>query len=403
MDVKPEKMTDEELAEAYRLLLSGNAESRRVAAEQVAAHIAALTAERDAALAKVTRAEANHAAIQGSLTETRVERDALRERVQALEHDVKGYGELMLLLGDAMGMGSVTGMALVERARRLVKARDAMDRERNEAALRMEAAESRLSGILQWARADPTTPDAEWWEGYGDAQLEVRGLLGEDAPKAGGCVWNQCTAASNDCLGGCRSKQEHDQYHRRAVAEEAERCPGPATCTCRPGHRRTDCPALVGAPSFPCCGGSDEHPPAHTQDCSTRETPSEPSTAEAFATVREQLSAHAPCSPFSSHQRSVAAGLDALSLLERRMGAQQRALRQGISALDSLLGDSDLPDDIRPGVLAMQAMRAALTSSPPVFTIEEVEKAVNYAIEIDAPTRRGVLRTLRDYLAAIRT
>lgn len=22
---------------------------------------------------------------------------------------------------------------------------------------------------------------------------------------------------------------------------------------------------------FPCCGGSDEHPPEHTQDCSTRE------------------------------------------------------------------------------------------------------------------------------------
>lgn len=51
------------------------------------------------------------------------------------------------------------------------------------------------------------------------------------------------------------------------------------------------------------------------------------------------------------------------------------ALEMCVSALDGLLGDSDLPEADRPGVLAMKAARAALQGAPsgyrPVETSEE--------------------------------
>lgn len=56
----------------------------------------------------------------------------------------------------------------------------------------------------------------------------------------------------------------------------------------------------------------------------------------------------------------MANGTAALALPEN---AYEAAIRDCISALDVLLGDSDLPDDDRPGVLAMQRAMALLNGT----------------------------------------
>lgn len=103
----------------------------------------------------------------------------------------------------------------------------------------------------------------------------------------------------------------------------------------------------------------------------------EPTTAEAFATVRAEL----------LHQQYPENGptMAALSLLERRMGAMERAARL-------VLGCG--------GVAGFDKLRSALTGGPPVFTLEEVERALAVAKvgTSDAPRADPalVLRTLRE-------
>ena len=108
---------------------------------------------------------------------------------------------------------------------------------------------------------------------------------------------------------------------------------------------------------FPCCGGSDEHPPQHTQDCDMRPAPpaAEPTTAEAFSTVRTY------CAKWGDGDKP----LTALSLLERRMGAMEAAARALIAgAKEGCIIVADV-----------NALESALTDALPVFTLEEVESA----------------------------
>lgn len=48
-----------------------------------------------------------------------------------------------------------------------------------------------------------------------------------------------------------------------------------------------------------------------------------------------------------------------------RLETLEAAGRMALSALDGLLGDSDLPDDDRPGTMAMRALSAALPAPAP--------------------------------------
>lgn len=86
----------------------------------------------------------------------------------------------------------------------------------------------------------------------------------------------------------------------------------------------------------------------------------EPTTAEAFATVREALSLAFSC----------ASGTDAktaLALLERRMGAQERAIRDALA--------HGCIRDVASCVYCA-ALSSALTDAPPAFSLEEVRQAV---------------------------
>lgn len=158
--------------------------------------------------------------------------------------------------------------------------------------------------------------------------------------------------------------------------------------------------AMGAGQSLHCCGTTTD---AHLDGCPHAQTMAmlaavsaspEPTTDEAFATVRRFVERHdvqcgsliapVPCD-CGAEQR-----LAALSLLERRMGAMGRTIREA-------------PHDetcAAPGTTApCNCWKAsALADAPPVFTLEEVERAVNRAIDIDAPTRNGVLCSVRDAL-----
>lgn len=98
------------------------------------------------------------------------------------------------------------------------------------------------------------------------------------------------------------------------------------------------------------------------------DAPPEPTTAEAFATVRQAL-------------ESVGYGrgqgcFSALTLLERRMGAMARAARAVLAEFD----DARLSDLFGPEAAAIRGLRAALTDALPVFMLEEVEEAMRRAV-----------------------
>jgi hypothetical protein len=95
-----------------------------------------------------------------------------------------------------------------------------------------------------------------------------------------------------------------------------------------------------------------------------RATHSEPTTAEAFATVRKVLGRYPECQQDEVDDDNAQ---DALSLLERRIGTMGRAAHEVVRV--ALTG----PGTIEPDVFkAVQRLELALTDAPPVFTLEEV-------------------------------
>lgn len=323
--------------------------------------------ERQDVAAKLRAAESCIAALTSDLAESRASSDdyrhgceeltrdraTLRGRVTALEHDAKGYGELMLLLGDALGMDSVTGVALVERARRVVAERDAMGRERNEAALRMEAAESRLAAIRQRAREHATVgsialnamslPDAEPADAGRAADSYI---LGDDArpsapPEAFTHEKGLDAGVFDDAPLNPDATSEADQPLPEGPLEPADMTneesgricadagvdveTGVAKCLEMVAAKRAEKPAPFRS--------EDEDPPLLLPQTPARHYPT---TSEAFATaqgalhsflglIRIHYANRTECD--GSMERGCLSGLGALSLLERRMVAMEAALR----------------------------------------------------------------------------
>ena len=243
--MKPKKMTDDDLNEALDIMVDAG-HARKVA--KVRAHIAALTAERDEAL--VARDSFKQAA-EGYLKNWNEEiatRDALRERVQALEAENERLSRHYARLSH------------------------------NLAAIRQRAGDaSEMADV--YARHGGHMRDA--------LAAVARYVLGEDATGA-----------------------------------------------------------VEGAHKLG--------------------TNSEPTTAEAFATVREALE----CIREDKFPGAAKTGAAALALLERRMGAMGRMIREAPHARSCDLEREDI--DIK----ACSCWKAhALTDAPPVFTLEEVEAA----------------------------
>jgi hypothetical protein len=149
-------------------------------------------------------------------------------------------------------------------------------------------------------------------------------------------------------------------------APKAERCPEPA-CGTDGGEHSLACPRAVPdtAPSTAVdedsCGCEFGGP--ECQHCAARRNTLEPSTAEAFATVRREMAAEMAEPNACQH------ALDALSLLERRMGAMARAARAALPFVDTSRRRVSIRDDLA----------VALTAAPPVFTMEEVGRVLSEA------------------------
>lgn len=101
------------------------------------------------------------------------------------------------------------------------------------------------------------------------------------------------------------------------------------------------------------------------------EPPAAPATSEAFATVREGLAVLEHRSSGFADNKALRDSQYALSLLERRMGAQNDALREVLKL------HHRLPSDV------IAQLQAALTDAPPVFTLEEVKEALGRGSTVD--------------------
>lgn len=273
-----EKMTDEELEQALESMLKGFMQARR----KVRAHIAALTAERDALKAEMADECKAHMRLQEDAR-------AIRERVQALE---------------------------AERD----TARDAGIRQHK---ARLEA-ESRLAAIRTTARtlqsmSLSTVMGGEWNR---QASALIREMAGDDARPS----------APPEAFA-------HEKGVDAGVFDDDDRSPTP--------------PAVVAA-----AGGVG--------------LPQLPTTPEAFATVRERFAALRGASHVmhelgvesdGSVESGVAKAEAALTLLERRMGAMDAAIRAFISEHPCT------PD----GCQYCKGLHATLTDAPAVLTLEQAK------------------------------
>jgi hypothetical protein len=316
--MKPEKMTDDDVAQA----LEDVSVPWEKQAQRIRAHIAALEAERERweqttmslqNLLKRSGAEVREltmdrdrlleqrGAIATNLGEARTERDALRERVQALELDIE-----------------------MERAE-CERASDSDD----DHLRRLQEAESRLAAIRQRAANTSTMAEAAKVRlARGEALSDVVDALARfivgDAPEV-------CAETSSPCRSGGTT------YASEAMGEDCDNCGEPL---CKHGTI-------------------------------------EPTTVEAFATARDMLLMHYDPDETCMHH---------LSLLERRMGAMAQRLNASCPLCHgkgeylpscSMCQDSTWDHECPGPVKCEHETHAALTDAPPVFTLEEVEKAFN--------------------------
>lgn len=327
------KMTDDELRQAMDVADALNDEGTSTC-HHLLAHIAALTAERDEAreaLRSMTTERdtgATHlkmafhqiAEVAGLLEpdvtpdgwglhaaalKVLAERDALRERVTALEAEVNEQRA---------------------RKRQFMKACDTY--ESRLSAIRQRAGECIASGNKSDARAaryilgdDATTPS------------EMDGLRGKMAEPQR-CVG--CRAAGVDLCAKCEAEAKASQDAMAAAEEMAT--PDPHDCDPR---------------TF----GDVEPPP-------------EPTTAEAFATVRAGRQWWADSAADAPVGVEAWRDLALLSLLERRMGAMRRAAELAPHGAHCAFLVS------APAPWNCDCWKAdALTDAPEVYTREEVESA----------------------------
>lgn len=411
-ETKPEKMTDEELAGALDSIEQACGSWN---ADHIRAHIAALTAERDEA--------------RGAMLLAANERDALRERVQTLEAEVRCLADEMAGWRDCFR---------------------ALEAEYQKVLLeRLGPAESRLSAIRQRARSKTaidrglqTYEAARQGMGRLSSVAEavcaaINHVVGEDATGAGGCINQQPrspesvrhleqiaqsadhhaqTLAANDetceCVAGemcslCQSESADELNSSLATAERQPAsamdglewkmaqpvspepstdpmhpsghctCAGEGTCAWCSRVRCTGC-GLAGVDLCATC----EAEAKRSQDAAA-----EPTTAEAFATVRATFQGwmgvllHA-----GAHDKAIrddgAAALSALSLLERRLGAMAKRARDERRMVELLFhsvkaGHAGRQMDAHLDTVERWMENApALTDAPRVVTLGEVDRAV---------------------------
>jgi polyhydroxyalkanoate synthesis regulator phasin len=371
------KMTPDEVADLKQELADGTANNGHL--RKALAHIAALEAERDEALtqakghrlaealARVSRRmrevlevedDSRHSPGVVEAAQALVsERDALRERVKALEQEntrltehVKAtiggpFGPEVVLLRDDRNLPEweTHAKALEGRVTELH-------------ALRREI-ESRLSAIRQRAG-----DEAGLWEVFNAEASITKGLravaryiVGEDGAE---------TAQVSEAASPCRSGGT--VYSSEAMGEECGNCGEPL--------------------------------------CKHSSTP-EPTTAEAFAAVR-RLARDPMVLKFSGAACSSAAA--AVSLLEHHMGAMARAIDEVsvcTTPLRCAVVRGGMGDAGSKPCAACRA-RAALTDAPPVFTLKEVETVVRGALTDSgewAPVVDIVMGAIRERLATLRS
>lgn len=394
--MKPEKMTDEELAR-----MKARQESRLLSEDEseMWAHISALAAERDALRERVQSLEQETADLRGWLAEARAQREAFCERVQALEAENK-------------------------RLRLDVQAEAAFKRQHRDEAGR---AESRLSAILQRVgsrgatdRALQRYDKAREWNGHYASLAEAVGaainyVVGEDATGAErtsgatsgpialtdppGCVTPaSCSVAEPKC--------PHHAPPERICEHDVVPC-----TTCHP-------PASPEPSNAPPCSCASQWCPF----CNPPVASPKPSTAEAFATLRGMTVYHRQECDSRIGPSPCTCGVDAmraaLSLLERRMGVMGWAARPLMALLSALeeagmphTSGAPIPDKTtvaqsplsggrvthRITMGTLRRIRAALADAPAVFTLEEVEQVLRRE-ELGPATARRV----REALAALR-
>lgn len=416
--MKPEKMTDDDVAEVLRGLRRYNLPGWVYRdADRLSAHIAALTAERDEAKrmhaanveAGCELAKAFDKAKVGSPADGVFIRcrallalvGELRERVQALEVERDDFQEQAT-------RHHAHNVSLVAERNAAWKDADAL----RERVRTLDAERERLQKLCN--------QDA-------DAKIHA-----QNAATARGWRLDAIRERAMDVVEGRAPKHVYASETRRAAYVLGEDC----TCPNFPREMGDACPKHLGArpqvseldgldgemvglcePSTvkaslkldsnsesttailerPCCGGTGWTKGALCPWCSDCSTSAEtartvpvlpvddvadremtalvaeqpkspargpigaPTTVEAFATVRSEVEARARelrgIEPYGGRAQRAASSL---FLLERRMGAMVRAARL-------VLGCG--------GAAGFDELRAALTDAPPVFTLEEVDDA----------------------------
>jgi hypothetical protein len=282
-------------------------------------------------------------------TETKLD-ELCRETLRRWDNPNKGELVRMEALAEsrvralnALSEKEVEMRELRERTATLERERDAFGRQAAKYQRAANAAELEVASLREragdWRALNDAYDGPETVEGGFLAVGYF--ILGKDAPKA--TTWRCCrgleACTSDDPCTACESVP--DQLHLNGA------------CTCA-GEGR--------------CGGDGTEPSV---------PPVEPSTAEAFATLRGLMGAGV----LSEGEQD--RGKAALSLLERRMGALGRALRLIEPHLPHL--DDAGPSRFSAHAQAAGAVRAALTDVPPVYTLEEVEDATAEPLWEGAP------------------
>lgn len=448
--MKPEKMTDESLrALLYDVSQTWSAK----AADDLRTHIAALTDERDelgqelAELLTGMLAMVSLFAIddneQGLDAARRVvsERDALREQLakmtaerDTLEREAasnKAGWEDVARERDALresgrehrrlyleACAQLTGVvnensALHERVRAL---------EADLAAIRREdAAVTRRRGMLMGEAPIPT-PDsttAGWRDTYREShRLHQHWARRAEAAESRLSAIRQRAGDTKALVEAHQSGMGCASVARYIVGDEAEcpqakpcdpetpgvyECPAGCACRCHATAPQADAPSemdgMRGEMAEPETKAERLLREEREAEAEMVRKAAEPTVPEAFATVRAQLSslrgaAHVMHELGAESDGSVERGATnaerALSLLERSMGAMEAAARSLIAGAK----------EGRVIVADVNALEAALTGTPPGFTLEEVAHAISSITVPSHPdvcenVKAGVLDNLR--------
>jgi hypothetical protein len=381
--MEPKTMEPEQVRKVLALVATAHPDCAR----SLEAHLAALTADRLAleALAREHGWYGENNEPLAAFISTALREDpeviALRERVRALEENETHLKDTLHSEQEhikRMQAQNKHNIAMLDESEAEVGALKTWQAEARAREAQLEGAlqgarsarqesESRLSAIRQRAArwiSDTSGPGTA-------ARIAVRDVLGDDATGAAEEEASR-TARCKECNGPIITRGgawEHvkggaDVYRHAAIPPVAV------------GHPPASSEPSTDEACGLCPGCTDENW-ADADLCerprSVTKTEDTSRTAEAFATLREAMN-HGPLCAYvvSGGWCDCGSGplLNALALLERRMGAMGRAGRM-LLASDTLIGLAGAKD----------AMRDALTDAPAVFTLEEVERESTFALD----------------------